>query len=59
MTHRSLTEIPIEAELEIAQSKQRLLDNGIEDANYFSYPRNYGSNKSVVETVSQYYDRIA
>lgn len=39
LTHRSLTEIPLEeAKFEIAKSKECLFDNDIEDANYFSYP---------------------
>jgi hypothetical protein len=58
ITHRSLTEIlPEEMKLEVSESKQCLIDNGIEDVNYFSYPKNEGSaDKAVVETVSQHYD---
>jgi hypothetical protein len=58
ITHRSLTEIPPEEmKLEVSGSKQCLIDNGIEDVNYFSYPKNEGSaDKAVVETVSQHYD---
>jgi peptidoglycan/xylan/chitin deacetylase (PgdA/CDA1 family) len=58
MTHRSMTEIPLEEmEVEVSGSKQCLIDNGIEDVNYFSYPKNEGSaDKSVVGTVSQHYD---
>ena len=58
MTHRSMTEIPTEEmQVEVSGSKQCLIDNGIEDVVYFSYPKNEGSaNKTVVETVSQHYD---
>ena len=58
ITHRSLTEIPPEEmKFEVSGSKQCLIDNGIEDVNYFSYPKNEGSaDKAVVETVSQNYD---
>jgi Polysaccharide deacetylase len=58
ITHRSLTEIPPEEMMfEVSGSKQCLIDNGIEDVNYFSYPENEGSaDKAVVETVSQNYD---
>ena len=58
ITHRSMTEIPFEEmEVEVSGSKQCLIDNGIEDVNYFSYPKNEGSaDKAVVETVSQHYD---
>ena len=58
ITHRSLTEIPPEEmKFEVSESKQCLIDNGIEDVNYFSYPKNEGSaDKAVVETVSQNYD---
>ena len=58
MTHKVLTEMsPEEMEFEVSESKQCLRDNGIEDVNYFSYPKNEGSaDKVVVETVSQYYD---
>jgi hypothetical protein len=58
ITHRSLTEIPPEEmKFEVSGSKQCLIDNGIEDVNYFSYPKNEGSaDKAVVETVSQHYD---
>ena len=58
MTHRSMTEIPTEdMEVEVSRSKQCLIDNGIEDVVYFSYPKNEGSSdKTVVETVSQHYD---
>jgi peptidoglycan/xylan/chitin deacetylase (PgdA/CDA1 family) len=58
ITHRSLTEIPPEEMIsEVFGSKQCLIDNGIEDVNYFSYPKNEGSaDKAVVETVSQHYD---
>jgi hypothetical protein len=42
---------------EVSGSKQCLIDNGIEDVNYFSYPKNEGSaDKAVIETVSQHYD---
>jgi hypothetical protein len=44
-------------EVEVSGSKQCLIDNGIEDVVYFSYPKNEGSSdKTVVETVSQHYD---
>ncbi len=58
ITHRSLTEIPPEEmKFEVSGSKQCLIDNGIEDVNYFSYPKNEGSaDKAVVENVSQHYD---
>src|ERR671910_1684057 len=58
ITHRSMTEIPLEEmEVEVFGSKQCLMDNGIEDVVYFSYPKNEGSaDKTVVETVSQHYD---
>ena len=58
ITHRSLTEMPPEEmKFEVSGSKQCLIDNGIEDVNYFSYPKNEGSaDKAVVETVSQHYD---
>ena len=58
MTHRSMTEIPTEEmQVEVSGSKQCLIDNGIEDVVYFSYPKNEGSaDKTVVETVSQHYD---
>jgi peptidoglycan/xylan/chitin deacetylase (PgdA/CDA1 family) len=58
MTHRSLTEMPPEEMMfEVSGSKQCLIDNGIEDINYFSYPKNEGSaDKAVIETVSQHYD---
>ena len=58
MTHRSMTEISLEEmEVEVSGSKQCLIDNGIEDVNYFSYPKNEGSaDKAVVDTVSQHYD---
>jgi hypothetical protein len=46
-----LTEIPpAEMKFEVSGSKQCLIDNGIEDVNYFSYPKNEGSaDKAVVE----------
>jgi hypothetical protein len=58
ITHRSMTEIPLEEmEVEVSGSKQCLIDNGIEDVNYFSYPKNEGSaDKAVIETMSQHYD---
>jgi peptidoglycan/xylan/chitin deacetylase (PgdA/CDA1 family) len=58
MTHRSLTEMPPEEMMfEVSGSKQCLIDNGIEDINYFSYPKNEGSaDKAVIETVLQHYD---
>ena len=58
ITHRPLTEMPPEEmEFEVSGSKQCLMDNGIEDVNYFSYPKNQGSaDKTIVETISQYYD---
>ncbi|MDQ3839662.1 MAG: polysaccharide deacetylase family protein, partial [Thermoproteota archaeon] len=58
ITHRSLTEMPPEEmRFEVSGSKQCLIDNGIKDINYFSYPKNEGSaDKAVIETVSQHYD---
>lgn len=58
MTHRAMTEIPLEEmEVEVSGSKQCLIDNGIEDVNYFSYPKNEGSaDKVVVDTVSRHYN---
>jgi peptidoglycan/xylan/chitin deacetylase (PgdA/CDA1 family) len=58
ITHRSLTEMPPEEMMfEVSGSKQCLIDNGIEDVNYFSYPKNEGSaDKAVIETMSQHYD---
>jgi peptidoglycan/xylan/chitin deacetylase (PgdA/CDA1 family) len=57
ITHRSLTEMPPEEmKFEVSGSKQCLIDNGIEDVNYFSYPKNEGSaDKAVVETVARHY----
>jgi peptidoglycan/xylan/chitin deacetylase (PgdA/CDA1 family) len=41
ITHRSMTEIPPEEMMwEVSGSKQCLINNGIEDVNYFSYPKN-------------------
>jgi peptidoglycan/xylan/chitin deacetylase (PgdA/CDA1 family) len=58
ITHRSMTEIPPEEMMwEVSGSKQCLINNGIEDVNYFSYPKNQGSeDKSVVGNVSQHYE---
>jgi peptidoglycan/xylan/chitin deacetylase (PgdA/CDA1 family) len=57
MNHFDLSKLPPqEVEYEVAQSKQCLLDQGINPKN-FAYPFNGGSNDpSVINTVANYYD---
>jgi peptidoglycan/xylan/chitin deacetylase (PgdA/CDA1 family) len=57
MNHADLSELPAEEmEYEVAQSKQCLLNHGI-DPVVFTYPFNGGDdNEAVINTVAQYYD---
>lgn len=57
MNHENLSKVSQrQLEFEIGQSKQCLLDHGI-NSTIFAYPQNEGShNKTVVDTVSKYYE---
>ena len=57
MNHYDLSKLPpLEVEYEVAQSKQCLLDQGINPKS-FAYPFNGGSDDpSVINTVAKYYD---
>jgi peptidoglycan/xylan/chitin deacetylase (PgdA/CDA1 family) len=58
MNHPDLKKLSsAELNFEIGQSKQCLLDHGINPATIFAYPYGEGSNSTaVVNTVSKYYD---
>lgn len=57
MNHENLSKVSqSQLEFEVGQSKQCLLDHGI-NSTIFAYPQNEGShNKTVVDTVSKYYE---
>jgi peptidoglycan/xylan/chitin deacetylase (PgdA/CDA1 family) len=57
MNHYDLSKLPLQGvEYEVAQSKQCLLDQGINPKS-FTYPFNGGSDEpSVINTVANYYD---
>jgi peptidoglycan/xylan/chitin deacetylase (PgdA/CDA1 family) len=57
MNHADLSELPAEEmEYEVAESKQCLLNHGV-DPVVFTYPFNGGDdNEAVISTVAQYYD---
>jgi peptidoglycan/xylan/chitin deacetylase (PgdA/CDA1 family) len=58
MNHKDLSQMSDKmVDFEVGQSKQCLLDHGINNPTSFAYPFNGGSDKAaVIDTVSKYYD---
>jgi peptidoglycan/xylan/chitin deacetylase (PgdA/CDA1 family) len=58
MNHKDLSQMLKKmVDFEVGQSKQCLLDHGINNPTSFAYPFNGGSDKAaVIDTVSKYYD---
>ena len=58
MNHKDLSQMSNKmVDFEVGQSKQCLLDHGINNPTSFAYPFNGGSDKAaVIDTVSKYYD---